>query len=270
MTPTLLSIHTYPIKSCMPLDHDAAEVEPRGLRDDRRWLLVDANGKFITGRQLGALVRLRALPHAHGLRLSFDDGDARDVALPRPDGPRREVTVWRDTVQALVADAAIGAWLGARFGQALELVYMDAAAHRKVDPKYARAGEEVSFADGFPLLLIGQGSLDGLNARMAQPITMRRFRPNLVVTGVEAHAEDSWRVIRVGEVVFDVVKPCTRCVFTTVDPDTGLLDARNEPLNTLKTYRRGESGITFGQNLLPRNNARVRVGDSVEVLEYLL
>jgi uncharacterized protein YcbX len=133
------------------------------------------------------------------------------------------------------------------------------------DP-HSQTGDEVSFADAFPLLLISRAALDGLNARLAKPVSMLRFRPNLVVEGVAAHAEDGWKRIRIGEVEFDVAKACTRCVFTTVDPMRGERDPDGEPLRTLIGYRRTADGVTFGQNLIPRSAGSVRVGDAVEVL----
>jgi uncharacterized protein YcbX len=143
---------------------------------------------------------------------------------------------------------------------------MDEAAQRPVRADYGQPGDVVSFADAFPLLLISEASLAGLNARMAQPVPMARFRPNLVVAETAAHAEDDWRRIRIGVLEFDVVKACTRCVFTTVDPATGNFDPGGEPLATLKQYRRTAAGVTFGQNLIPRSFGQISVGDRVEVL----
>jgi uncharacterized protein YcbX len=138
---------------------------------------------------------------------------------------------------------------------------------RGVDPDYGQVGDEVSFADGFPLLLISEASLADLNGRLETPVSMRRFRPNLVVDGERAYAEDQWRRIRVGDVEFEGAKNCSRCVFTTIDPDTGVKDPTREPLRTLGGYRRKpQGGVYFGQNLIPRSGGAIHVGDRVEIL----
>lgn len=265
----LSALYRYPIKSCAAQAGEAFEVEPRGLAEDRRWMVVDADGRFLTGRQHGRLALLQAVPQAGGLSLRAP-GESSGVFVPEPspDAPRRDVVVWRDAVQALVAGAVADAWLSAFLGQPVRLVFMDAAARRPVDPDFAQVGDEVGFADGFPFLLISQASLDGLNARLATAVSMLQFRPNLVVQGGVPHIEDGWRRIRIGDVAFDVVKPCTRCVFTTVDPVSGERDPSGEPLRTLMTYRRMGKGICFGQNLIARGTGTLRVGDPVSVLEH--
>lgn len=263
----LSAIHVYPIKSCAAQSPASAVVEPRGLAHDRRWMIVDGNGRFITGRQRPATVLIRATPEVEGLRLEAPGQAATRVAFPQADAPRVRVTVWDDEVQAPDAGDAAATWLSGVLGCEARLVAMDAAAARAVDPARAQPGDEVSFADGYPLLLISQGALDGLNARLAAPLPMLRFRPNLVVEGAVAHAEDGWKRLRIGEVEFEGVKPCVRCVFTTVDPEAGAFDPSGEPLRTLKTYRRGPKGITFGMNLIARGSGTLRVGDPVLVLD---
>lgn len=262
----LSALYLYPMKSCAPLPCEAAEVQPRGLAGDRRWMVVDEDGRFLTGRQLSALTLIRARPVGEGLELQAPGQDTLHVAVPEA-GPRIRVTVWDSTVDARPAGDEADAWLTAVLGRPVRLVHMDAAARRPVDEKYAQPGDEVSFADGFPLLLISQAALDDLNDRLAQPVTMTRFRPNLVVAGTVPHAEDGWRRIRVGDVEFELAKPCVRCVFTTVDPALGERDPSGEPLRTLLTYRRTAKGVTFGQNLIPRGSGTLRVGDPVTVLD---
>lgn len=261
----LSALYVYPIKSSAPLETPEAEVEPRGLRHDRRWMVVDAQGQFLTGRQLPRMTLLRALPSARGLRLEAPGMDALEVALTA-DAAGLPVTVWKSEVVAWSVDAAADAWLSRFLGQPARLVHMDARVSRPVDSPYAKPGDEVSFADAFPLLLISRAALDGLNARLDRPVSMLQFRPNLVVDGAVAHAEDAWKRIRVGEVEFDVAKPCARCVFTTVDPTTGQRDARGEPLRTLAGYRRMQGGVMFGQNLIPRSAGILRAGDRLQVL----
>jgi len=244
MTPILSALHIFPVKSCAPLVVDAAAVEPRGLAHDRRWLVTDASGKFLTGRQHPRLTLLRAAPNGAALDLSAPDMPLLRLDVPLP----------------------TEAWISEFLGMPARFFYMDAGCERPVDPAYAKPGDEVSFADAYPLLLISQGSLDGLNAKLAAPVPMLRFRPNLVVANTGAHAEDGWKRVRIGSVEFDLVKPCSRCVFTTVDFTSGAFDPSGEPLRTLMTYRRTERGVTFGQNVIPRGTGTLRVGDAVEVL----
>ncbi|MEO8669921.1 MAG: MOSC N-terminal beta barrel domain-containing protein [Tahibacter sp.] len=267
MQPTLSRLHIFPIKSCAPLTPDMAPVEKRGLQFDRRWLIVDADGQFLTGRQLPRLTLVRAQPDALGLDLDAPGMNRCRIRVPSADAPRRLVQVWKNSINAVCADGLADAWISAYLGREAHLVYMDSDAHRAVDPDYATDGDEVSFADAFPLLLISSSALDQLNARMASPVPMLRFRPNLVVSGTAPHAEDDWRRVRIGGVEFDVVKACTRCVFTTVDFERGALDPSGEPLRTLITYRRTPSGVTFGQNLIARGSGILRIGDAVTVLD---
>ncbi|SDR22002.1 MOSC domain-containing protein [Pseudoxanthomonas sp. CF125] len=261
----LSGLYLYPIKSSAPLEMRAAVVEPRGLRHDRRWMVVDAEGRFLTGRQLPRLTLVRAQPDPQGLSLDAPGMPSLQVPFPQT-GATVPVNVWKNEVAAKRVDAAADAWLSEFLQLPVHLVHMDAGVARPMTDPHSRPGDEVSFADAFPLLLISRAALDGLNARLAKPVSMLQFRPNLVVDGVAAHAEDGWKRIRIGEVEFDVAKACTRCVFTTVDPARGERDPDGEPLRTLIGYRRTPEGVTFGQNLIPRSLGSVRVGDAVEVL----
>lgn len=265
----LASLHLYPLKSAAGIAVETFDVLPRGPRHDRRWLVVDAGGAFITARQVPGMVLIRAEAMGEGLRLSAPGRPDLDV-VPPSDGPRLRVSIWKDAVDAQRADPAADAWLSAYLQRPVRLVRMDAAARRAVDPAYAQPGDEVSFADGYPLLVVSQAALDGLNARLADagraPVVMAQFRPNLVVADAAAHAEDDWARVRIGEVEFAAVKRCTRCVFTTVDPLRGVRRDDGEPLNILKDYRRTPAGITFGMNLIPRGTGALRIGDPVTVL----
>jgi uncharacterized protein YcbX len=266
MTPTLSTIHVYPVKSCAPLSPTQALVEPRGLAGDRRWMVTDESGAFLTARKFPQLTLIHAVPDRDGLLLDAPDMPSLRLACPAP-APRIETTVWRSVVQALPASADADAWISDYLDLPARFVHMDADCTRPVSLEYGLPGDEVSFADGYPLLLISQAALDALNARLARPVPMLRFRPSIVVAGTTPHAEDEWKRIRVGEVEFDVVKPCTRCVFTTVDFEQGAFDPSGEPLRTLTTYRRTPMGVTFGQNLIPRGSGTLRLGDPVEVLD---
>lgn len=265
--PTLQDIYCYPLKSgaALPLAH--ASAEPLGLEHDRRWMVVRPDGSFLTGRELPALVRVRAAPGPEGLHLSAPGRPGLLVPVPAATGPRLDVTVWKDTCSAARASADADQWFSTYLGQQTALVYMDERTQRPVDPRYAAPDDRVSFADGFPLLLISEASLAALNQRLSQPVPMARFRPNLVVGGCEAFAEDGWRRLRIGTVELAVVKPCARCAFTTVDPETARMDPSQEPLRTLSTFRRIDGKVMFGQNVLVRSAGTVRVGDTVEVIE---
>jgi len=266
MPATLASIHIYPLKSCAPLALDSAHVEARGLEHDRRWMVVDERGKFLTGRQYPRLTLIRAEPDGDGTLLLRAPG-MPDLHLAAPaHAPRGDVEVWGSRVDALIADAMANAWIGAFLGIPARFTHMDDACRRAVDPDHSQPGDIVSFADGYPLLLISQVALDLLNSKLALPVPMLRFRPSIVVAGVAAHAEDDWKQVRIGKVEFDVVKPCIRCVFTTVDFERGEFDPSGEPLRTLLTYRRTPNGVSFGQNLIPRSTGTLRIGDAVEVL----
>ncbi|WP_454829775.1 MOSC domain-containing protein [Pseudoxanthomonas wuyuanensis] len=261
----LSGLYLYPVKSTAPLEVASAVVEPRGLQHDRRWMVVDADGRFLTGRQLPRLTLVRAQPGPDGLVLDAPGMPSLQVAAPDT-GATWPVNVWKSEVAARPADAAADAWLSEFLQRPARLVHMDAGVSRLMTDRHSQPGDEVSFADGFPLLLISRAALDGLNARLTKPVSMLQFRPNLVVDGVLAHAEDGWKRIRVGGVEFDVAKPCTRCVFTTVDPMRGERDPDGEPLKTLIGYRRSGDGVTFGQNLIPRSGGTVHVGAGIEIL----
>lgn len=266
----LSGIFIHPVKSCAAVALNVAHVENLGLAHDRRWLLVEAeSGKFITGRECPELVLLRAVVSPDGvLQLCAPSPSVLALRTVFVSAKQRQVRVWDDEVCAALADAETNLALSNWLGRAVELVHFDARSQRQLDRKYAQSSDQTAFSDGYPVLLISQASLDALNAKLVQPITMRRFRPNLVIGGtLEAHAEDGWKRVQIGSALFDVVKPCVRCVFTTVDADLGARDPSGEPLNTLKTYRRSPKGITFGMNLIPRNSgAMIQVGDVLSVI----
>lgn len=263
----LSSILLYPVKSMRGHAVAAADVESRGLHGDRRWMLVDANARFVTARQHPRLLQFSAELIRDGLVLFAPDGSVRDVGEPLRSAQTIDVGIWKSSSPARVADAEINDWLSQRLGIDVRLVHMADDCVRSVAVEWSRPGDIVSFADGFPLLLIGSASLDGLNARLARPVTMANFRPSLVVQTAVPHVEDTWRRIAIGNAEFDVVKPCTRCVLTTIDPDDATPAADGEPLATLKTYRREAIGVTFGQNLIPRSLGAIAANLPVRVLE---
>ena len=262
----IVEIVVYPIKSTAGISVDACDVDARGLAMDRRWMVVDEHGEFLSGREIPQLTQIRAHIDNGGLRLAAPTGDALHVPLPPASTRRRTVRVWNDECPAAGAGPSVDAWLSRVLDTPCHLVYMDDASRRPVDPDFGRPGDLVSFADGYPLLVISSASLEDLNTRLAEPVSMRRFRPNLVVDGCTPYEEDGWVRMRAGDVLFDGVKSCARCVFTTIDPDNGEPHPRLEPLRTLGDYRRAPGGgVLFGRNLIPRSLGRVRIGDVVEV-----
>jgi uncharacterized protein len=264
----LSAIHLYPIKSVAGISVAEADVEQRGLKDDRRWMVVDNTGKFLTGRQLPAMVLIQTVPDEDGLLLNAPGMSAHRLKKPAINAERVLVKVWSDEVNAVLASNDAHAWLSHFLNRDVRLVFMDdvSARHVEIMPPHMPATRQVSFADGYPLLLISEASLQHLNRKLTTSISMLHFRPNLVVSATQAHAEDHWRRIRIGAVEFDLIKACTRCVFTTVNPMTGEKDASGEPLRTLKEYRRSEAGIIFGMNLVSRNKGVLKLGDEVMVL----
>ncbi len=209
-----------------------------------------------------------SLNAAGDLLLSGDGRDHR-VSIPGPSAPQVDVQIWGDAVTASLADDAAHAWLSDFLDHDVRLVHMPDHVRRPVDSDYGGADDTVSFADGFSFLLIGERSLDALNERLVSPVPMDRFRPNLVVSGSPPFAEDTWRRVQIGDLVFDVVKPCARCTMTTVDQTTGRRSSP-EPLKTMAEFRRirypHSIEVYFGQNLVHRSHGVVRVGDTIKVL----
>jgi len=254
-------------------------VEPWGLAGDRRWMVVEPDGRYVTQRQQPrlALVSAESLPDG-GVRLSAEGREPLTVTAPGPGDPSVPppdafpAKLARTEVEVVSAGADADAWFSNFLGTEVRLVHLDDPARRPLLPEYARGGETVSLADEFPLLLTTTASLHALNSLIAQgdhpdegPLPMNRFRPNVVIDGTAPWVEDDWRRIRIGEVVFRVPKPCSRCVVTTTDQSTG--ERGKEPLRTLARHRRVGDRLLFGQNMVPEGTGTLRLGDPVEILE---
>jgi uncharacterized protein YcbX len=251
----IAALHTYPVKGCHRLDHDVARVEPWGLAGDRRWMVVDADGVGVTQREAAALVALRAEPRPGGLLLRAAGRSDLDVAEPESAAPV-QVRVFgnRLPVAALPAGPAADAWLGRLLDRPVRLVWLrDPARHLAPGDRAHDTGERVSFADQYPLLLAGTASLDALNGWLAEagepPVPLTRFRPNLVVDGAPAWAEDDWagRPLRIGDTLFRAAGPCDRCVVTTTDQETGVRG--KEPPDARPTPQHRKA--LFGLHLVP-------------------
>jgi uncharacterized protein YcbX len=258
----------YPVKSMRGVEAEVLELGPRGPTHDREFMVVDEANRFVTQRNAPALATLTARVDGATLALGDDDGVALSVPLD-VEGPRRDVTVWRDTVSAIDCGDAAATWLEARLQHPCRLVRMPGSTIRPLDPKFSpRPGAQTGFADAYPVLLTNASSLDALNRELPHALGMERFRPNVVVTGAPEWAEDEWLVVQVGAVTFDLVKPCARCAVITTDQRSGEKPDGTTPLTVLAASRTlPPFGAIFGQNAVHRSSGTLRVGDPLVVLE---
>lgn len=268
----LSEINVYPIKSLGGISLKSAVIEERGLQFDRRWMLIDESNKFLTQREFPKMAVVKVEIEKENLRVSFDSGEKIIPFVPETN-ETASVKIWSSRCRAKIYDDETNEWFSDILQTKCRLALIPEETRRKVNYFYAaHKGDVVSFADGYPVLIIGENSLNDLNERLETPVPMNRFRPNLVVSGAEAFAEDDWKLIKIGEAVFHVVKPCGRCVMTTVDQEKGEKKG-SEPLKTLGKFRIPKRSIKkkilFGQNLITENvGATVKVGDQIEVLEF--
>jgi uncharacterized protein YcbX len=268
----LSALNRYPIKSCRGQSLSSAVVEPWGLAGDRRWMLVDEAGAHVTARTCPRMILIRPeLLSGGGVRVTAP-GQPPLTVSPPGQAPLA-VSVWGSELLADFAGQAAACWFTAAAGTPARLVYLADPTQRRPNPRFAAAGDMVSLADGYPLLLTSESSLAALNDLIAAgplaaegPLPMRRFRPSVVVSGAPAWAEDGWRRLRIGSASFRAVKGCDRCVLTTVHPDTAVKG--KEPIATLARHRRWDGKTWFGMNLIPdAAGAVISVGDPVELLE---
>jgi uncharacterized protein YcbX len=257
-------LFTYPVKSCAGLSHDSIALDVRGPLWDRRWMVVDPQGVFITQRQMPRLAVVRPALEADDLALRTAGGEVR-VPLRREAGEVRRVRVWQDECDAWDEGDEAARLLSDHLGTPARLVRLAESFVRPVDPDYAPRPSQTGFADAFPLLVVSEASLEELNRRLkerlASPVPMSRFRPNVVLTGCSPFAEDGWKAIRIADVTLDIVKPCGRCTTTRVDQARGVVHDPREPLATLATFRLRGLEVTFGQNAVHRGPGRLAVGD---------
>lgn len=263
---SLTDIRIYPVKSFAGIQLSQTEVQPQGLCDDRLLMLVDKNRMFITQRKYPQLALLNTQYTDEGLRI--DTAKFSPLIIKETDFTAKSlpVKIWQDVCFGIIATDKVNQWFSHYLGFQVKLIKYDKNASREIDPNYSQPNDIVSFADGFPLLVISQASLNDLNSQLETPVSMANFRPNIVVDGCEAYAEDDWKRIQISGVEFDAVKLCSRCVLTTVDPKTGIKSQNGQPLKTLSQYRKGEGGIFFGMNLIPRSKGIIRVTDKVEIV----
>lgn len=284
-------INIYPIKSLKGISVESAKVEERGLQLDRRWMLTTSNGMFITQREFPQMARI-GLEFYDGFLAEYEDFPPLHIPFEPDRGERQRVTVWQSVCDAVVYKGVVSEWFSDAIGTRCQLVLMPDTSKRHINPRFDRGEDIVSFADGYPLMVISETSLDDLNSKLwaahdrkreeadlpeFEPLPMNRFRPNIVIANADAYAEDEWRSVRMGDARFHSTKPCERCVMTTVDQSTGEFTGK-EPLKTLATYRQAKmlmpgrteelgvsaNAVLFGQNLVAETPGEtIRVGDKV-------
>ena len=257
-------LNVYPVKSLRQIALDSSQVEAFGLQHDRRWMIVDKDGQMITQRQKPRMCLVQPTLLENGIKLSVNSKEDISVGIPVSVN-KQTVSVWNDRCQAFDAGDNIAQWLTDFLSVDCRLVYFPGNEFRQVDLDYAKKGDRTAFSDGFPLLMTSQASLDDLNQRLEDPVPMKRFRPNLVVDGCDAFAEDKWKKLRIGNIIFRVVKPCSRCIIPNINIDTA--EKSNEPAKTLATYRKKDNNIYFGQNVIAENEGELAVGMPVEIIK---
>ncbi len=260
---TLTSLHVYPIKSCAGTSVASWKADSLGFVRDRRWMITDEEGIFLSQRELPKMSLIRPEMKEDHLSITAPDMPTLEVSFG-PDGNRTPARVWGDLVEVAPTGDEASRWFSEFLRISCRFVHLPDDSIRRVDPDFANPEDRVHLADGFPFLLISEASLEELNTRLDEPLPMNRFRPNLVVRGTEPFAEDEWKNIRIGELTFRVAKPCARCAITTVEQTTG--EKGKEPLTTLATFRKVDGKVMFGQNLIHESPGALRVGDGVEVL----
>jgi uncharacterized protein YcbX len=263
---TLSEINIYPIKSLGGISLQSSEVEERGLKYDRRWVLVDESNKFFTQRDFSEMALIKVFVEKDGLKIQHKTKFVEQLFIPFEfeHSKTDKVVIWDDTVTGKFYNNQIDDWFSEILEIKCHLVKMPETTKRVVDTSYAK-NKIVSFADGYPFLIIGQSSLNDLNARMETPLLMNRFRTNFVFTGGKPFEEDEWRKIKIGEIAFEVVKPCARCVITTTNQETA--ERLHEPLLTLSKYRKIDNKVMFGQNMVSDRTGKVAIESRIEVLE---
>jgi uncharacterized protein YcbX len=251
------------VKSLAGITIKSSMLDAMGLKHDRRWMLVSPKGDFLSQRKYPQMALIQ--PKFIDQQLILTTANQSDLMVADADAQQTmQVTIWRDSVTAQRIGEQADKWLSKAIGTPCHLVYIPDNEIRPCDPEFSKQGDHTGFADGFPILLISTASLADLNQHLDQPVTMKHFRPNIVVEGCHAFDEDNFKEFSIGDVHMRGVKPCSRCVLTTVDPKTGKRTG-TEPLQTLMRYRKQGSHVNFGQNVIHNATGRIQVRDSVVV-----
>ena len=253
----------YPIKSLQGIKVPKAKILEKGFQYDRRWMLVDENGKFITQRKHPLLSHFLVTIINDQIEVNHPSKGSILIPLILQQTNEEEVTIWDDSTIGYAAAKEINIWFTEAIGMKCSLVFMPENGKRQVDPSHVNIETTVSFADGYPYLILGQSSMEDLNSKMVTPLPIDRFRPNIIFSGGIPYEEDQWNSLKIGNVDFQGIKPCVRCVFTTIDQTTGKLG--KEPLKTLNTYRKVGNGVIFGLNAIPLSTGTIRRGDVIVV-----
>ncbi len=262
----LSEINIYPVKSLGGISLTSSIVEPRGLKYDRRWLIVDENGIFMTQRDFPQMALIHLSIHNNELIAEHKtDKHKSPLSIPlQPESSESiEVVIWNDRCSALLVGKAYDDWFSDAIKHKCRMVFMPDTERRIVEKKFITDEQVVSFADAYPFLIIGQSSLDDLNSRLKVPVPMNRFRTNFVFSGGAPFEEDDWKNFSIGEIKFRAVKPCARCVITTTDQNTAVRN--QEPLKTLSTFRRFGNKVLFGMNLIADSYGIIKVGDRINL-----
>ncbi|HEY0742608.1 MAG TPA: MOSC N-terminal beta barrel domain-containing protein [Chryseosolibacter sp.] len=264
---TLTEIWIYPVKSLGGIPLTSAKVMAKGLEFDRRWMLIDENNIFMTQRIYTQMAMFKLNLLGRNITVVKKNATTNSSisfsADSPPIGEKIRAKIWDDEVDVFEIDQKLSEWFSEHLGMSCRLVNFPERNPRAVDPKYKVNDDHVNLADAYPFLLIGQSSLDDLNSRLKEPVPMNRFRPNFVFTGAQPFDEDTWREFKIGSLRFVGVKPCARCVLTTVNQDTAKKGI--EPLATLSKYRKRDTKVLFGQNLIGLDTGIVKVGDKISV-----
>ena len=264
----LSALYIYPVKSLAGIKLTTSKLTPFGLEYDRRWLIIDKNGRFLSQREVAKMATIKTAILDEQLILTHEKSQ---IKIPAVNNQSRQikVSVWNDTFNANHVSKEVDEWLTGVLGQSCQLVYMNKGVKRQVDLDFAPKGQYVSFADAFPFLVISQASIDDLNSRLDEPVNINRFRANIIVTGTEAFAEDNWHNLSINTIDYQAVKTCSRCIIPSINQQTGQQD-KVKMLATLNSYRKVDKKIKFGQNLIYKNveiinQQSISCGDEVKL-----
>lgn len=265
---TLSQLFVYPVKSLAGISVDTLALTEFGPANDRQWMVVNERGRFLTQRVLPQMCLISTELRHDGelwLKSSNNSESENEIAAPRGGGDELEVTVWRDTVRAQDCGNEIAEWLTTHIGTASRLVYLTKTNSRIAPASPIDYANKLAFADAYPLLLTNQSSLDAFNTHLENPIGMERFRPNMVVSGAAAYAEDNWQQLRIDGLDLKLASPCTRCVMPAINP----INAEKQPevIDVLNTTRRFGTETRFGQNIVYQTSGSLSVGATIEILE---
>ena len=265
-TYNLSQINIYPVKSLSGIPLDKSNVEERGLQYDRRWMIVNSENIFITQRLFPKMVLIDVSIRNGKLIFRHRNNNIEPLEISLTEYPEKKISVniWEDNCEALEYNKEVNNWFSEAINTKCKLVYMPNTTERKTSLKHFSESKKVSFADGYPYLIIGEASLNFLNSKLDSKVVMSQFRPSLVFSGGVEHEEDNWKNIKIGDIEFSIGKPCARCVITTIDPQSGVKN--KEPLATLSKYRNFGGKVMFGQNAISHTKGIVKLGDKIKLL----